>query len=172
MSQVLSPESVQPGSDVGVWIDHSRACVVAVGQRGAPQVFEIFSEVEPHHRSTGQSGVPPPGHVGGNLESRYQRRRQQELERFYDRVIAALAGCRSVLVMGPGQARRELYQRLRAHPALGGRILGVQTAPKLSLRQMAARVRETVASSSRSGTLRRERHLAGPVIATGGPDPV
>jgi hypothetical protein len=52
-----------------VWIDHANARIVRLTNGEEPAFTSILSDVEPHHRSTGQTGVPPPGHIGGNTQS-------------------------------------------------------------------------------------------------------
>lgn len=128
----------------GLWIDHARAHVVEVDERGAiAREHELHSNIESRHRSLGSGGTgPPPAHVGGNPESRYQQRREQELHRYFERVIAALSELDAVLVIGPGEAKLELQRALQGHPAVAARCVGFEPADKLTAAQIAARVRQ------------------------------
>jgi hypothetical protein len=48
---------------------------------------------------------------------------------------------RSSLVLGPGEAKTELHERLK-NEGLDGRIVGIETVDKMTDRQIAARVRQ------------------------------
>ncbi len=63
------------------------------------------------------------------------------LNRYYDEVISHLRDAASILLLGPGEAKGELEKRL-ASKGLGGRIVGVETADKMTAPQIVARVRE------------------------------
>ncbi len=69
-----------------------------------------------------------------------QRALTGELNIYFDAVIAALRSSDSVLVFGPGEAKREFLARL-SKMNLGGRIAAVQTAGQMSDRQIVAEVR-------------------------------
>lgn len=126
----------------GIWIDHSHAQMVEVrdGQRVANMIVESF--VEPRHRSTGQKGVPLPGHLGGNTESRDRNRRTEELHRFYERVIERIPQDSNLVIMGPGEARLELAERMTRHQGLCERVVLLETAPLMNLAAIADRIQK------------------------------
>jgi len=126
---------------VGIWIDHDQAQIVEVSESRQAPLKTIHSYAEPRHKSTGQQGVPLPGHLGCNMESRDRNRRSEEFRRFYDRVIEAIPAAGDLVIMGPGLAKREFVKRLRQNPALDARVLRVQTASKLSTKQIVAELR-------------------------------
>jgi hypothetical protein len=69
-----------------------------------------------------------------------QRALTGELDRYYDNVIAALRGYAGLLLLGPGEAKKELHARLvKVH--LGARVRAVETADKLTDRQIVAHIR-------------------------------
>lgn len=128
----------------GLWIDHARAQLVELDDAGAvAREHELSSNVESQHRTLGSGGVgPAPAHVGGNPESHYQRRREQELQRYYERVIGVLEGMDLALIVGPGEAKQELRRALQRHPATAAKCIGFEPADKLSAPQLAARARQ------------------------------
>lgn len=125
----------------GVWLDHARAHLVEIDAAGGVRGDTIESDVEAHHRSFGQGGVAPPGHVGGNPESHYEHRRAEELKRYYREVIRRIEDGALILVMGPGEAKYELERELRRRPEVLSRVVGFETAGRLSFEQIAARTR-------------------------------
>jgi hypothetical protein len=65
----------------------------------------------------------------------------EHLNKFYDRVISHLRAAQSVLIFGPGEAKRELEKRI-IHDKLKVQIVGVEPADKMTERQVASRVRD------------------------------
>jgi hypothetical protein len=125
---------------IGVWIDHALAKIVEHVEGGEPRFKSVASHVEPHHRS-GPSGVREVGHVGGGGIRHFENRRQEQLLRFYDRVIEEIRGCRSYMIMGPGEAKGELLRRLAGKQGMPEPVK-VETVSKLTDNQILALVRK------------------------------
>jgi hypothetical protein len=125
----------------GVWIDHRKAVVVVVGPT-EEHTASISSNVEKHLERSGDSPlkgpyeshqVPP--------DDRRQMALTREFDAYYDAVIAAVRDVESLLICGPGEAKGEFKKRLEKHK-FGGRVAGVETADKMTDRQIAAKVRD------------------------------
>jgi hypothetical protein len=56
-------------------------------------------------------------------------------------VISYIRDAESILLFGPGEAKGELEKRL-ASQGLGGRIVGVETADKMTAGEISAKVRQ------------------------------
>jgi hypothetical protein len=126
---------------VGLWIDHRKALVVTVTDKGQVSNL-IISTIEKQARRSPDSrhtGPYEPQHVPAD-DSR-QRAFSGHLNIYYDAVIASIRNAESILIFGPGEAKGELKKRLK-RISLGGRIVGVETVDKMTDRQIAAKVRE------------------------------
>ncbi len=126
---------------VGVWIDHRKAAIVAVTDKGE-EIGLIISKVEKQLRRSGDSplkGSYDPLQVPAD-DSR-QRTLTGHLNIYYDAVIASIRDADSILIFGPGEAKDELKARLE-RSNLGGRIVGIETVDKMTDRQIAAKVRQ------------------------------
>jgi len=126
---------------VGIWIDHRKAIVVAVTDKGE-EIERIVSKAEKQLRRSGDS------HLKGPYESLQvpaddsrQRSLTGHLNLYYDAVIACIGDAESILIFGPGEAKGELKKRLERKNQ-GGRIATVETADKMTNRQIAAKVRQ------------------------------
>jgi len=126
---------------VGLWIDHRKAIVVAVTDKGEERGL-IISKVEKQLRRAGDSPLK------GSYESQQvpesdsrQRTLTGQLNIYYDAVIASIRAAESILIFGPGEAKGELKARLTRRN-LGGRIVGMETVDKMTDRQIAAKVRQ------------------------------
>ena len=126
---------------VGLWIDHRKAIVVAVTDKGE-EIKLIISKVEKQLRRSGDSplkGPYEPQQVPAG-DSR-QRSLKGHLNIYYDAVIASIRAAESILIFGPGEAKGELKTRLE-RDNLGGRIVGIETVDKMTGHQISAKVRK------------------------------
>ena len=70
-----------------------------------------------------------------------QRELTGHLNIYYDEVVSCIREADSILILGPGEAKGELKKRLEKDN-LGGRIVGIETADKMTDPQIVAQVRE------------------------------
>jgi hypothetical protein len=126
---------------VGLWIDHRKAIIVAVTDKGE-ETGLIISKVEKQLRRSGDSplkGSYEPSQVPAS--DKRLRAFTGHLNIYYDAVIACIRDADSILIFGPGDAKGELKKRLK-RDNLGGRIAGIETVDKMTDRQIAAKVRK------------------------------
>jgi len=126
---------------VGLWIDHRKAIVVAVTDKGE-ELRLMISKVERQLRRSGDSplkGRYESLHVPAEDSS--QRAFEGHLNIYYDAVIAAVRGAEAILIFGPGRAKSELKKRLDKG-RLGARVVGIETVDRMTDHQIAAKVRE------------------------------
>jgi len=126
--------------NAGVWVDHRKAVVVEL-DAGGEKTSVVLSHVEKHLERGGDSpmkgrsealSVPP--------DDMRQRALTGELNVYYDAVVAVLRPHDRLLLMGPGEAKGELHQRL-LKAKLGDRVVSVQTEDKMTDPQIVAKVR-------------------------------
>lgn len=125
-------------SAAGIWIDHRQASIVMLSV-GGEKTEHIRSDVEKRVRFSGGSRFDGPG--VSREEDQQDRRFENQLSQYYDKVITAIRELEAILIFGPGEAKGELQQRLERED-LGGRIVQVETADKMTDRQIAAKVRQ------------------------------
>lgn len=116
--------------DMALWIDHRQA-VIAIVAGDTDDLTRIQSGLEKHVRFSGGEGSP---------EDARDRQFETHLNKYYDKVIAFLRHARSILILGPGEAKHELEKRLR-DAGLGKAIVGVETTDKMTDPQIAAAAR-------------------------------
>ena len=121
-------------TQAGLWIDHRETIVVFIGDDGE-ETRRIESGIEKHVRFSGSNRPED-----GSADDQRDRQFAEHLRRYYDEVIAHVRDAESILLFGPGEAKGELEKRLAAK-GLGGRIVGIETADKMTDHQIAAKVR-------------------------------
>jgi hypothetical protein len=126
--------------NIGLWIDHKKATIVIQSEEGE-DIQKIESGVGRHVKYRGAS------HPKSPYSAQYQQGDDQldnkfmvHLNKFYDQVIALIRDSEAVLIIGPGEAKSELKKRL-AHEKVRSQVVGIETADKMTDRQIAAKVR-------------------------------
>ena len=116
-----------------MWIDHRKAVVVIVSEKGE-EVKEITSHIEKHVRYSNDTSED------GSSEDVRDRQFGNRLNSFYDAVFAVIRDGDSIQIFGSGEAKGELKKRLESG-GFKGHILGIETVDKMTDRQIAAKVR-------------------------------
>jgi stalled ribosome rescue protein Dom34 len=126
---------------VGLWIDHREAIIVAVTDDGE-ETERIMSRVEKQLRRSGDSPLKGPYESQQVPEDNSRHRTfNGQLGVYYEDVMADIRDAESILIFGPGEAKGELMKLLEKNN-LGGRVAGVETEDKMTDPQIAAKVRE------------------------------
>lgn len=110
---------------VGLWIDHKRAVIVTLND-GKEELKKITSNAQKQDDSRGE-------------ESR-DNKFDNQLNEYYDEVIAFIRDADSILVFGPGEAKGEFEKRTE-HEGLKTPI-AVETVDKMTDGQISEKVRE------------------------------
>jgi hypothetical protein len=127
--------------NTGLWIDHKKAVIVTITDQGE-EIKQILSNAErQERRSDGSHSRGPFESQSVQADDRRDRKFMGHLNSFYDEVFSSIHESESILIFGPGEAKGELKKRAE-HNGLGGRIVGVETADKMTEPQVAAKVRQ------------------------------
>ena len=136
---------------IGIWIDHRKAVIVSERPE-VEHIDTVLSNVEKHPEREGDSPLTGPYEsLQVPADDKRQRALAGHLNAYYDTVIAKTAAAPALFIFGPGEAKGELKRRMEKKN-LGSRIAGIETADKLTDRQIAAKVREYFARSRTSET--------------------
>lgn len=128
------------GRDVGVWIDHRKAMIASVTEKGE-EMGLVISKAERQPRRAGDSPLKGRSEAEKeDMSSARQRKFTGQLNLFYDAVVGALRDARGILICGPGEAKGELKKRL-VRAKMGARVIRVETEDKMTERQLAKKVR-------------------------------
>ena len=127
--------------EIGLWIDHREATIVFLTDVGE-EIKHIISNSGKHIRYSGSShSKTPEGRKEITSEDQRDRKFGNQLNKFYDEVIAAIRDADSIQIFGPGEAKGELEKRIE-HEGIKAHILAIETVDKMTERQISAKVRE------------------------------
>jgi hypothetical protein len=118
---------------VGLWIDHRKAVIVIVSDKGE-EIQQITSGMEKHVRFSGNAAED------GAAEDVSDRQFGNHLNNYYAKVMEHLRDAETIHIFGPGEAKVELEARLEKE-GLKGRIVQMETMDKMTDRQIASKVR-------------------------------
>jgi hypothetical protein len=120
--------------EIGLWIDHRKAVIVIIKDE-EEEIKKVTSNMEKHVRFTSNSTSEE-----GPAEDVRDRKFGNHLNSYYDEVIAYIRDADSIQIFGPGEAKGELEKRIK-HEGLKAHILAIETADKMTDRQISAKVR-------------------------------
>ena len=125
----------------GLCIDHRKAVIVTISAEGE-RTMEIRSHVEkqPGRFQGVRSTVPFEAQLIKTDDSR-ERKYIDKFDQYYAEVIEAIREAQSLLIFGPGEAKRELNNHLH-HAGFRGNIFSLEITDKMTDSQITARVVE------------------------------
>ncbi len=118
---------------VGLWIDHKKTVIFSLTDEGA-EIKRISSEFKENVRFSG-------GAQKESAEEHGDKRLNAQLNNYYDEVLSYIRHADSIFIFGPGEAKVELKKRLE-NMELHGRIVGIETADKMTDNQIVVKVRQ------------------------------
>lgn len=127
---------------IGIWLDRAKATIVTVINEEA-HLMEIQSEVDPKLRLAGGSRskvIYGPQDVAP--EGKQDRRRLQQLQRFYQRIIDVVGEVDYLLILGPGETKRKLEKQIVAKKSKKIRSISVRPSDKMTQRQLIAEIKK------------------------------
>jgi len=137
-------------NQAGVWIDHKQAILVLLAGSGKltgsnTELKKIASGINGSDRSV--DGAPAKKSYTPNdfiAEDKLERKFDNQVKKFYDQVIAGLQGTKSLLILGPGEAKGEFHKRLTKK--VRSLAVAVEKSDKMTDRQLAAKVAQHFAA--------------------------
>jgi hypothetical protein len=134
------------GTNAGVWIDHEQAIVVLITDAGQ-EIKRIASDIgQPALTSKNASGRHKYTPNDFIAEDKLERKAKAGRKSYFDDVIACIRGAGSLLILGPGEAKGEFNKHIKAKKVRGV-VVELETADKMTDRQLAALVRKHFATS-------------------------
>ena len=123
----------------GLWIDHSKAVIVMITVTGE-EIREISSDMEGHESFTEETASSD-----DFLEDVRNRQIADQLNNYYEQVMAVVCDADTIQIFGPGEAKDELVKRFEQQ-GLKAHILTIETVDKMTDRQIATKVRTSIPS--------------------------
>jgi len=136
-----------PHDLVLVWVDGREAFIVR-NEPAGPSLERVFARQPGCAHPTGRLRHNAAVRHGEEWKSAVDRRREQHLEAFLAEVERRLDSGADLRIIGPGPVHQRLAREVRALDARHGnaRSVAVESAERLTPRQLLARLREATAT--------------------------
>jgi len=125
----------------GIWIDREHAILIMLANGGQgiatfivgePKSFPPTTESRAQHAYTPNDFQP---------EDRIERKEQAARKQMYDAILTTLQGVESLIVLGPGEAKKEFAKHIESKRPQH-MLVEIETADKMTEPQLAAKVRQ------------------------------
>lgn len=134
---------------LGLWLDHREAFLVYLLNNqpltgGDQETIErIESDIERRVRLSGgsRSRKTPYGPQEISVDGKQEDRVKGQLRNYYQEIIKRISDADRILIFGPGEAKIELKKEIEKVRELAGKIQKIETADKMTIRQIAAKTR-------------------------------
>ena len=128
-------------TNIGLWIDHRKAVIVLESSAGE-EIKVILSDADRQPgRIHGERATGSYEALQVDADDVSERKFTAHLHHYYEEVVACVRHAQGLLVVGPGEAKGQLVKELeKALPK--SCVVAVETADKMTDRQIAAHVRD------------------------------
>ena len=134
---------------VGIWLDHREAFVVSLTKdqpalsSNQEMIERIESDMERRVRLSGgsRSRKTPYGPQDISVDGKQEDRVKGQLREYYQQIMQRMRDADRILLFGPGEAKIEFKKEIEKSKIFEGKIKKIETADKMTQRQIAAKVR-------------------------------
>ena len=126
----------------GIWLDLRHAYIIELPEQGLPDaataVKQLSSEIEESAATGGTRSKTPWGPQGGDTHRSAQERRHHEEDHYFDAIIAQIEPHQpdELVIFGPSEAKHGLANALEQHKAFHPKVVGVESADRMTEPQM------------------------------------
>ena len=127
----------------GLWLDHRQAVIVSITDEGET-IKRINSGIERKVRLSGGSRTSktPYGPQQVSVDGKQEERIKRQLRQYYRAILRRIQDANKILIFGPGEAKTEFKKEMEKSGELAAKKITVETADKMTERQIAASVRQ------------------------------
>jgi hypothetical protein len=131
---------------MGIWIDTIHAYIINMND-DEPRIETIDSGIVPHERFTGEGKrFTRVGNVYIDFEKNEERKFDQHMDDYLEKVMAAVKDAEELLIFGPAQTRIKLGKKIEEEKTIKNITVVNEAAEDMSERQMVAHVRQFFAA--------------------------
>jgi hypothetical protein len=131
---------------MGIWIDSIHAYIIKMNE-GEPRIETVDSGIVPNERFAGEGKrFTRVGNVYIDFEKNEERKFDQRMEDYLNKVMTMLKDAEELLIFGPAQTRIKLGKKIQEEKTMQNISVVNEAAEDMSERQMVAHVRQYFAA--------------------------
>ncbi len=125
----------------GIWIDTQKAFIVRLDETGF-ETKTILSEIETKERIPGESKEYTRfGKQYFNPEEKKEHKREHEIRDYFRAIVKEISSSDEIVIFGPAKMKKELEKFIRDDKSLKFEMKPIESADKMTEKQMIAWVR-------------------------------
>lgn len=125
----------------GIWLDQKQAFLIHFNN-GKSIIQSLESNIEDYHVLGGSRSKTPWGPMDNVSEKKALERRKAQFKQYFKSIITEIMESNEVYLFGPAQTKNMLAETILQDKNLKTGIRKVETADKMTERQMIAQVRK------------------------------
>ena len=127
--------------EIGMWVDHRRAVIVTL-ENNKEAVQIILSNMENNTRFSSSSlSDTSKGIKTSSAEDIRDQQNEMHLVKYYAEIAFKIKEADAIMIFGPGEAKVQFASYLKQEK-MGGKVSAVDTADKMTDRQISAKVHD------------------------------
>lgn len=132
-----------PEVKAGIWVDSDNAMVVRMGGQTEPVIQTVESGIESRVRFAGEGKrFARFGNTFMSDEERKDRRLQQQLKKYYQKIASIISDADYLCIYGPGKRKQELLHFIENNPGHHGWLVECENAGQMKVSLFAGKVKE------------------------------
>lgn len=116
---------------IGIWLDRTNAIIMRLSDTSYETVLVNSAIKDARHPRCGTEG-----HCTMVPEKKLKQRKQEIIKKYYSAIIDNIRDASEIFVLGPGMAKTEFVNELRASKDLQPKVVGFMSSEKMSIRQL------------------------------------
>jgi hypothetical protein len=136
--------------EIGIWLNSDKAVLISLKDGQNEQLVTLESNIETRTRIPGErKPFSRLGNILAETSGRLTNRRKQQMHQYFNQIIHSLdqeAG--EIYLFGPSTAKIELEKELKKNPTFAHKPVSIESADKMTERQMVARVKSHFVKSN------------------------
>lgn len=128
-------------TQTGIWIDTSKAIIVALSNK-KEKVFEIISDIDNnvHHLNEGDKGSFK-GNSHLSNEKKFEEKKKHQTTEFLKNVINQIKKDDEYYVFGPAEMKLKLKKIVKDNLELGPKLKACETSDSMTVNNIVAKVK-------------------------------
>jgi hypothetical protein len=128
--------------EIGIWLDTNKAVLVSLLNGKNENISILESEVESRTRFPGEKKPSRVGSLLTNAENKITNRKKQQKHQYFNEIMKTIdQDTQALYLFGPSKTKIELEKELRKHQPFTHKPLVVESADKMTEKQMIAHVK-------------------------------
>jgi hypothetical protein len=127
--------------ETGIWLDSNQAFIISLSDN-QETIQKIESKLEHYHVHGGSGSSTPYAPQDAVSDTKLMRRKEQQLNAYFEKIITHLNGASSIAVFGPAETKISFSKLLDQRYPYKNKVVATKTVDNMTKNQMIAMVKK------------------------------